>query len=85
MFALESAIDELAIACGLDPIELRIRNEPEIDPASGLPFSSRHLVTCLREGARRFGWEPRDPTPKARREQGWLVGTGVAASVYPML
>jgi xanthine dehydrogenase YagR molybdenum-binding subunit len=84
MFALESAMDEMAIACGLDPIELRIRNEPEIDPASGLPFSSRHLVTCLREGARRFGWEPRDPTPRARRERGWLVGTGVAASVYPM-
>jgi xanthine dehydrogenase YagR molybdenum-binding subunit len=84
MFALESAIDEMAIACGLDPIEFRVRNEPEIDPASGLPFSSRHLVTCLREGADRFGWEPRDPTVRGRCERGWLVGTGVAASVYPM-
>jgi xanthine dehydrogenase YagR molybdenum-binding subunit len=84
MFALESAIDEMAIACGLDPIEFRIRNEPEIDPASGLPFSSRHLGTCLREGADRFGWGQRDPTVRARRQDGWLVGTGVAASVYPM-
>jgi xanthine dehydrogenase YagR molybdenum-binding subunit len=83
MFALESAIDELALACGLDPIEFRIRNEPDVDPFSGLPFSSRHLVRCLRDGARRFGWETRDPTPRARRERGWLVGTGVAASTYP--
>jgi xanthine dehydrogenase YagR molybdenum-binding subunit len=84
MFALESAMDELAVACGLDPIELRIRNEPDVDPESGLPFSSRNLVACLREGARRFGWARRDPTPRARREAGWLVGTGVAASTYPV-
>jgi xanthine dehydrogenase YagR molybdenum-binding subunit len=83
MFALESAVDELALACGVDPIEFRIRNEPDVDPASGLPFSSRYLVRCLRDGARRFGWETRDPTPRARREEGWLVGTGVAASTYP--
>jgi xanthine dehydrogenase YagR molybdenum-binding subunit len=83
MFALESAMDELALACGLDPIELRIRNEPEVHPESGLPFSSRYLVACLREGARRFGWERRDPTARARRDRGWLVGTGVAASSYP--
>jgi xanthine dehydrogenase YagR molybdenum-binding subunit len=84
MFALESAIDEIAIACGIDPIEFRIRNEPDTDPASGLPFSSRNLVTCLQEGARRFEWQPRDPTPRARRDNGWLVGTGVAAAIYPM-
>jgi len=84
MFALESAMDELAVACGLDPVELRIRNEPDADPESGLPFSSRNLVACLREGARRFGWARRDPAPRARREAGWLVGTGVAASVYPV-
>ncbi|MGI5146319.1 xanthine dehydrogenase family protein molybdopterin-binding subunit [Plantactinospora sp. CA-294935] len=85
MFALESAMDELAIACGLDPIELRIRNEPQVHPYFQLPFSSRNLVACLREGARRFGWEPRDPTPRARRDGGWLVGTGVAAATYPVL
>jgi len=83
MFALESAMDELAIALGLDPIELRLRNEPAVDPESGRPFSSRNLVACLREGAQRFGWQPRDPTPRLRREGRWLIGTGVAASTYP--
>jgi len=84
MFALESAMDELAIACGVGPIELRIRNEPDVDPETGLPYSSRNLVACLREGARRFGWEQRDPTPRSRRERGWWAGTGVAASTYPV-
>ncbi|HET6508191.1 MAG TPA: xanthine dehydrogenase family protein molybdopterin-binding subunit [Baekduia sp.] len=85
MYALESAMDELAIAADLDPIELRIRNEPEHDPEKGIPFSSRNLVACLREGARRFGWDPetRDRTPGVRRDGPWLVGTGVAASTYP--
>ena len=83
MFALESAMDELAVACGLDPIELRVRNEPAVHPQTGQPFSSRNLVACLREGARRFGWEGRDPAVRARRDSGWLVGTGVAASTYP--
>ncbi len=85
MYALESAIDELAIACGLDPIELRIRNEPVVDPETGRPFSSRGLVVCLREGAKRFGWQPRDPTPRMRRDGRWLIGTGVAASTFPAL
>jgi xanthine dehydrogenase YagR molybdenum-binding subunit len=83
MYALEAAMDELAVACGIDPIELRIRNEPEIDPETGHPFSSRGLVACLREGARRFGWQQRDPRPGVRTEGRWLVGTGVAASTYP--
>src|SRR5437899_9192787 len=83
MFALESAMDELASAYGLDPIELRIRNEPAVDPETGRPFSSRNLVACLREGAQRFGWAPHDPKPGTRRDGLWLVGTGVAASTYP--
>jgi xanthine dehydrogenase YagR molybdenum-binding subunit len=83
MFGPEVAMDELAEAVGVDPIELRIRNEPERDPETGLPFSSRDLVGCLREGARRFGWAARDPRPGARRDGRWLVGLGVAASVYP--
>ncbi len=83
MFALESAMDEMAIACGLDPIEFRMRNEPEIDPESGHPFSSRGLVACLQEGAQRFGWQPRDPRPRMRSEGRWRIGTGVAASTYP--
>ncbi|GHO46346.1 xanthine dehydrogenase family protein molybdopterin-binding subunit [Ktedonospora formicarum] len=83
MFALESAMDELAYACGLDPIELRVRNEPKKDPETGNPFSSRGLVTCLREGAKRFGWQPREQTPRKRMKDRWLVGTGVAAATYP--
>ncbi|MFI9837696.1 xanthine dehydrogenase family protein molybdopterin-binding subunit [Nonomuraea sp. NPDC051941] len=83
MYALESAMDELAYAAGIDPIELRVRNEPETEPDSGLPFSSRNLVACLREGARRFGWDRRDPEPGRHQEGEWLVGTGVASSTYP--
>ena len=82
-FALESALDELAEKCDIDPIALRERNEPERGPVSGLPFSSRRLLTCFREGARRFGWADRDPRPGRRREGRWLLGTGTAASSYP--
>ncbi len=84
MYALEAAMDEMALRCNLDPVEFRVRNEPEIDAETGLPYSSRNLVACLREGARRFGWEDRDPTPRARREGRWLVGTGVASATYPV-
>jgi xanthine dehydrogenase YagR molybdenum-binding subunit len=83
MYALESALDELAIACKLDPVELRIRNEPDIDPETGNHFSTRNLVACLREGAERFGWSDRDPKPASRRERRWLTGMGVASSTYP--
>ncbi|MFI1067134.1 xanthine dehydrogenase family protein molybdopterin-binding subunit [Streptomyces spororaveus] len=82
MYALESAMDELAGILGIDPIELRVRNEPRTEPDSGLPFSSRHLVECLREGAERFGWARcREP----RREGPYLIGSGVAAATYPVL
>ncbi|MDQ3251387.1 MAG: xanthine dehydrogenase family protein molybdopterin-binding subunit [Actinomycetota bacterium] len=84
MYALEVAMDEMAEKCNLDPIEFRTRNEPEVDAETGLPYSSRNLIACLREGAERFGWEGRDPTPRARRDGRWLVGTGVAASMYPV-
>jgi xanthine dehydrogenase YagR molybdenum-binding subunit len=83
MYALESALDELAIACRIDPIELRIRNEPAVEPETGKQWSSRNLVACLRDGAARFGWADRDPTPGVRRDGNWLVGTGVASSTYP--
>jgi xanthine dehydrogenase YagR molybdenum-binding subunit len=83
MFALETAMDELAVACGLDPIELRARNEPAVDPETGKRFSSRNLIACLRDGADRFGWADRDPQPGARRDGAWLTGTGVAAATYP--
>lgn len=84
MFGAEVAMDELAEACGVDPVELRIRNEPATDPETGRPFSSRNLVACLREGAHRIGWERRDPVPRSRRDGDWLVGLGVSASVYPV-
>lgn len=84
MFAPEVSLDELACALGMDPIELRIANEPSVDPDSGKPWSSRNLVACLREGANRFGWEGRDPAPRARRDGRWLIGTGVASSIYPV-
>ena len=83
MFALESAMDELAIAAGVDPVELRIRNEPAVDPEQGIEFSSRNLVECLRRGAELFGWAGRDSRPRARRQGRWLIGSGVASSTYP--
>ncbi|WP_433887418.1 xanthine dehydrogenase family protein molybdopterin-binding subunit [Streptomyces sp. CA-111067] len=84
MFGPEVAMDELAEHLGMDPVQLRIRNEPDVEPGSGKPFSSRDLVGCLRQGARRFGWSRRDPRPGVRRRGDWLVGTGVAASTYPV-
>ena len=82
-FALESAVDELAHELAMDPIELRILNEPEKDPTGGKPFSSRHLVDAYRSGAERFGWERRNPTPGSRREGEWLIGIGCATATYP--
>ncbi|MFD5795408.1 xanthine dehydrogenase family protein molybdopterin-binding subunit [Streptomyces diastatochromogenes] len=81
-FALEAALDELAEQCGIDPIELRLRNEPDKGPVSGLPFAGRDLPACFREGARRFGWADRDPRPGVRRDGRWLLGTGTAAASF---
>ncbi|MBU9762692.1 xanthine dehydrogenase family protein molybdopterin-binding subunit [Mycobacterium sp. TNTM28] len=82
-FAAEVAMDELAVACKLDPIELRTRNEPEVDPESGKPWSGRRLIECLRVGAERFDWFPRDPRPAKYLAGNWFIGTGVAAATYP--
>src|SRR2546423_5681234 len=84
LFALEAAIDELAIACGLDPIEVRLRHEPAVGPERGPPFSSRGLGALLRGQAQRLGWVQRDPKPRVRRDGSWLIGTGVAASTRPV-
>lgn len=84
MFGPEVAMDELAERCGLDPIELRLRNEPERDPETGKPYSSRNLAECLRVGARRFGWENRPAAPRQTRKGEWWIGTGVASSTYPV-
>ena len=83
--ALECAIDELAYELGVDPIELRIRNEPESDPATGVPFSSRSVVRALRVGADRFGWDRRNPLPAATPVGRKLIGSGVALASYPAL
>ncbi|NIJ20677.1 xanthine dehydrogenase YagR molybdenum-binding subunit [Sphingomonas naasensis] len=82
-FALESAIDELAEALAIDPIELRMRNDPEKDPISGLPFSSHNLAEAYRAGAERFGWGARAARPGAVRDGEWLVGMGCATGTYP--
>jgi xanthine dehydrogenase YagR molybdenum-binding subunit len=81
LLAIESAMDELAQVLAIDPIELRIRNEPTVDPERGVPFSDRRLVDCLRDGARRFGWEHRPIKPASLRDGRWLVGYGVAAAI----
>jgi xanthine dehydrogenase YagR molybdenum-binding subunit len=84
IFALESAMDELAVQLGIDPIELRLRNEPEIDEGENRPFSSRSLTACYEAGADRFGWASRDPRPRSMRDGRLLIGWGMAAATYPV-
>jgi xanthine dehydrogenase YagR molybdenum-binding subunit len=80
LMALECAMDELAEKLDLDPIELRVRNEPTEDPEKHIPYSSRHLIACMQEGARRFGWDKRNAKPGQVRDGRWLVGIGMAAA-----
>jgi len=82
-FAMESAIDEMAVALGIDPVELRILNQPKEDPLKGTPFSSRHIAEAWRAGAERFGWSKRNPTAASVRDGEWLVGMGCATATYP--
>jgi xanthine dehydrogenase YagR molybdenum-binding subunit len=81
-FALECAMDELAYATGVDPVELRLRNDTDTDPYSGRPFSTRALRKCLTRGAARFGWDRRTPEPRSMRDERYLIGQGVAAAIY---
>ena len=81
-FALECGIDDLAQRLGMDPIELRDRNEPDRDPSTDQPFSTRRHTECLRRGAEAFGWSRRNPVPRATRDGDQLVGLGVASAVY---
>ena len=83
-FALESAMDELAVALNMNPIALRLLNEPDADPESGKPWSSRSMRACLEQGAKRFGWDRRG-APGSRREGRWMIGMGVAAASYPVV
>jgi xanthine dehydrogenase YagR molybdenum-binding subunit len=81
-FALESAMDELAYATGVDPVELRLRNDTDTDPYSGRPFSTRALRECLTKGAARFGWDKRTPETRSMRDGRYLIGQGVAAAIF---
>jgi len=80
--ALECAMDELAYKTGVDPVELRLRNDTMNDPYTGRPFSTRAVRECLLQGAEKFAWARRNPKPRSMRENGWLIGQGVAAAVY---
>ena len=80
MMGLETAMDEMAEALGLDPIAFRKLNEPDVDPMRGAPFSTRRLVDCYDEGARRFGWDKRVATPGSVRDGEWMVGLGMATA-----
>ncbi|RCR69937.1 xanthine dehydrogenase family protein molybdopterin-binding subunit [Larkinella punicea] len=82
-FALESAVDELAYQLKMDPIELRLKNEPTRDPSNGKPWSSRTTVQCLQEGAKAFGWEKRKAEPRQNQQGNFLMGHGVACGTYP--
>jgi xanthine dehydrogenase YagR molybdenum-binding subunit len=79
LFATESAMDELAVKLGMDPVELHLINEPQIDEGLGVPFSSRHLKECLTHGAERFGWGGRDPKIGSMQRDGKTLGWGMAA------
>src|SRR5256885_11434431 len=83
VFALEPAMDELAVALNVDPVEWRLRNEPEQDEFKKLPFSSRSTRECYRAAAERFGWSRRNPAPRSMREGRVLIGWGVATATYP--
>lgn len=82
VFALESAMDELAVALALDPLELRLRCYSERDQNSGLPYSSKRLRECYRQGAEAFGWNRRTPAPRSMREGSELVGWGMATGIW---
>jgi xanthine dehydrogenase YagR molybdenum-binding subunit len=82
-FALESAMDELAYALRMDPIEVRRLNEPGKDPTKDTEFSGRHLTEAYRRGAEKFGWNSRNPEPRSQRDSKWLIGQGVATAYYP--
>ncbi len=83
MFALESAMDELAVALNMDPIDLRRVNDTQVGAINHLPYTSRSLMQCFDAGAAAFGWSKRDPKPAAMRDGDWLIGLGCATTLYP--
>ncbi|MBE9055145.1 xanthine dehydrogenase family protein molybdopterin-binding subunit [Sphaerospermopsis sp. LEGE 08334] len=85
MYALESAMDELAWELEIDPVELRLRNETKEHQSRGLPFSAKHFAQCLRVGAEKFGWQNRPKKVRSLNRDGKLIGWGMAASTFPGL
>ena len=83
MYALESAMDELAVALKIDPVQLRLANKTQDQPMSGLPYSSRNLEQCYQVAGDRFGWSKRPAQPRATEDGDWLVGWGMASATYP--
>ncbi|SDU12034.1 xanthine dehydrogenase YagR molybdenum-binding subunit [Verrucomicrobium sp. GAS474] len=83
IYALESAMDELAVALGIDPLALRMKNYAVDHPMSGLPFSAKYLDECYRTGAAAFGWEKRNPAPGSMGDGEWQIGWGMATASYP--
>src|SRR5262245_39414701 len=83
IYALESAIDELAVKLAMDPVELRRINDTTTDPINGKPWSSRSLMACYDQASDAFGWKRRDPQPGSMRDGDWLIGWGCATAVYP--
>ena len=83
LFALESALDELAWQLAIDPVELRLRNYAETDAEKGLPYSGKHLRECYQTGMERFGWKQRSPVPGTHRDGRFLIGWGMATATYP--
>jgi xanthine dehydrogenase YagR molybdenum-binding subunit len=83
MYALENAMDEMAVQLGMDPVEFRRINDTQVSPIDGKPFSSRSLMKCFDEAAAAFGWSKRDPRPGSMRDGDWLVGWGCATACYP--
>jgi len=84
MFALESALDELAYKLKMDPVQLRLANYAETDPDTNLPWSTKLLKQCYQIGAEKFGWSRRNPSPGTMRDGRYLVGMGMATAVYPV-
>ena len=85
LFAIESALDEMAYSTNVDPVEIRLRNYAETDPEAELPFSSKHLRECYERGRETIGWKARAPKPRSMRDGKWLIGYGMATATYPAM
>jgi xanthine dehydrogenase YagR molybdenum-binding subunit len=83
IYALESAMDEMAVKLGMDPVEFRRVNDTTTSPVDGKPYSSRSLMQCYDQAAGAFGWKARNPTPSSMRDGDWLIGWGCATALYP--